>query len=337
MIEVKGNSGIVAKILADSVNQQGNRLVTYELTYPRIIHSELLTHKMLCSNSASSRAIPFNKMAEQLTARPVRFGQANKGMQDTGENFHAPVEGSWGESKVSPNIAWEDYCDQALRAAKAFYDAGYHKQVYNRLTEPFQMMKTVISGTEWNNFFWLRLDSATDPTLYELARCMQEAIGESLPRFLKAGQYHLPYVELSIEGNSHGYFIEDTDKPEGVFEKRWMEIGLKEAIKVSCARTAAVSFRNEDYGLQKCLEVYARLINSDRVHASATQHAATPMETFTYGPLESQSWGVNHPHGPSTWEPGVSHSDRQGQLWSAQYRGWIMHRKLIPNENYTVK
>jgi hypothetical protein len=30
--------------------------------------------------------------------------------------------------------------------------------------------------------------------------------------------------------------------------------------------------------------------------------------------------------------PGITHQDREGQLWSGNLRGWIQHRKLIPNE-----
>jgi hypothetical protein len=344
MIEIKGKAGIVAKILADSINEQGNRLTTYELTYPRIIHSELLTHKMLCSNSASSRAIPFAKMAEQLTARPVRFGQANPGMQDKGEDFVAPVRGTWGEAKVPPEEAWNDAKVAAIFMANNFHKAGYHKQVYNRLTEPFQMMKTVISGTEWDNFFWLRDDEMADPTLAELARCMREVKDVSTPELLKAGEWHLPYMDIIRDSNGKRCYVIDlvrklvhTSGDEFLEERSYTELTLEQAIKVSCARTAAVSFRNEDYGLEKCLEVYARLIGDERKHASAMQHAATPMQPETN---QWVSWTdaydkrENIVSCPDTWQPGVSHATRDGKLWSAQYCGFIMHRKLIPGENY---
>lgn len=334
MIEVKGKAGIVAKILADSVNEQGNRLVTYEITYPRIIHSELLTHKMLCSNSASSRAIPFAKMAEQLTASPVRFGQSNPGMQDKGEDYYSEHLGYYGKDynlddkwfKQTPEAAWDMAQRKALIQASKFHAAGYHKQVYNRLTEPFQMMKTVISGTEWDNFFWLRNDKAADPTLHELARCMQEARYESVPQLLKAGEWHLPYVENSFYNSEQFYGVEDS-------EDILQHVSLEEAIKVSCARTAAVSFRNEDYDLEKCLEVYARLIGDERKHASAMAHAATPMQHPLYqSSCNGSCYGFNI---ECDWEDGVSHMTRDGKLWSAQYCGFVMHRKTIPGENYT--
>lgn len=342
MVEIKGKAGIVVKVLADSINEQGNRLTTFELIYARLIHSEILTHKMLCSNSASSRAIPFAKMAEQLTALPVRFGQANPGMQDKGEDFIEPVE-LWTDGigigddgyfyNYSPNDAWFLARSDAMQHAMAFYNAGYHKQVYNRLTEPFQMMKTIISGTEWDNFFWLRNDSAADPTIAELARCMQEARDESIPQLLKAGEWHLPYVDkynlVKGVGYKQVFYIGDSLGEHTI-------LTLDQAIKVSCARTAAISFRNEDYGLEKCLEVYARLIGDERKHASAMQHAATPMhkKVENIGTHMTRKDYINIPSDPSSWEKGISHSDRSRKLWSAQYEGWIMHRKTIPGENY---
>lgn len=333
MIEIKGKAGIVAKILADSISPSGVRLISYELTYPRIIHSELLTHKMLCSNSASSRAIPFAKMAKQLTARPVRFGQANPGMQDKGEDFDAlvadPQRKEYGV-RLAPEAAWEQAKDDALEWAKRFYSAQYHKQVYNRLTEPFQMMKTVLSGTEFENFFWLRNHEAADPTLHELARCMFEAREQSKPVELKAGEWQLPYVTVARRFDGKRVYLINEDSEYGPDE-----ISLEDAIKVSCARTAAVSFRNEDYGLEKCLEVYDKLVGDERKHASAMQHAATPMSD-EYLPRNTISTvALNVPHDSSTWQKGISHVDREGNLWSGQFKNWIMHRKTIEGENYS--
>lgn len=336
MIEIKGKHGVVVKIVCDSISEAGIRLITYELVYQRMVHSELLTHGMLVRNAASSRAIPFNKMAEQLTARPVRFGQANPGMQDKGEDYKASIDGEYNQrherfDQITPEEAWHRAKEDALDWSERFYKAGYHKQVYNRLTEPFQMMKTVLSGTELENFFWLRNHGAADPTLEELARCMHEARVQSVPRALKSGQWHLPYVAY-LGGVEEGWeYYEDLPETheEGYLLKGFTKkLSLEEAIKVSCARTAAVSFRNEDYGLEKCLEVYARLIGDERKHASAMQHAATPMHENSF-PLDT-----NTSYLPDTWQEGVSHADRNGQLWSAQFKGWIMWRKTIAGENY---
>jgi len=198
--------------------------------------------------------------------------------------------------------------------------------VYNRLTEPFQMMKTVISATEWENFFWLRNDKAADPTLEEVARSMYEAREQSVPTLLKAGDWHLPYVVTTThEGlGCQEFWIDNYD---GV------AITPREAIKVSAARTAAVSFRNEDYGLEKCLQVYDKLVGDQRKHASAMAHQATPMKETCWVIGSYIDNDVNCPDNPYSWESGISHADREGNLWSAQFKGWIMHRKLIEGEN----
>ena len=323
MIEVKGKCGISAKIILDSVSAvTGDRMVTMEIEYPRIILSELNTHRMLSKNSASSRAIPFDKMVENLKGIPVRFGQANKGMQDKGVDYKGLVKGSWGQIGVDPEVAWEDYKNQAVQASKAFKEAGYHKQVYNRITEPFQMMKTVISGTEWANFFWLRCDEAADPSLQELANCMKKAYDMSTPRTLQAGEWHLPYVPTMWRASGQKFLLEGTQ----------LFIKTEDAIKVSCARACAVSFRNTDYGLENSKEVYQRLISDSKIHGSALEHAAQVMEDS----WEDYNDGhpLNMPDQPDTWQKGISHVDRNGNLWSGNIRGFIQFRKTIEGENH---
>jgi thymidylate synthase ThyX len=91
--KVTSQDGLVSArvVLASRVEWLPTQITTMELEYPRIIHSEFMTHRMFSRNAASSRAIPFYKMKEQLEARPVRFGQANKGMQDKGEDYDGRV------------------------------------------------------------------------------------------------------------------------------------------------------------------------------------------------------------------------------------------------------
>jgi hypothetical protein len=233
--------------------------------------------------------------------------------------------------ETDPEQAWECAKSDAVEWAKAYYEAGYHKQVYNRLLEPFQMMKTVLSGTELENFFWLRDHEAADPTLAELARVMNEARKASIPKSLDAGEWHLPYVDTiwvkteSDEFPRQAFFMDD------------VEIPLDVAIKVSCARCAAVSYRNEGYGLEKSLEVYDRLVGDEKKHASAFEHCATPVREWGYYPSSARpgcNFEQNHPWVPYTWEEGITHVDRQGKLWSGNLKGWRQYRKLIPGENY---
>lgn len=329
MITIEGKCGIKATMLADSISAAGIRMMTMEIEYPRLILAELNTHRDKSRNSFSSRAVPFEKMLKSLNGRPVRFGEANPGMQDKGEDFEAliPVTGFDDTYEFTSEEVWDMAKTDAITYAGLFYKAGYHKQVYNRLLEPFQMMKTVISGTEWDNFFWLRDDEMADPTLAELARCMREVKDKSTPVLLQAGEWHLPYLDSIV--THRGRLYGDIDN-EGDLH----EFSLEEAIKVSCARCAAVSYRNEGYGLEKCLELYDRLVGSDKKHASALEHCATPMidSGLTSGNVVVAD--SNDPMFPKTWEDGISHVDRKGQLWSGNLRGFIQHRKTIKGENY---
>lgn len=348
MIVVKGKGGIVVKVIAHSISEMGVQLYTFEIQYPRLILAELNTHRMLSKNSSSSRAIPFLKMLDQLDGEPVRYGAANPGMQDKGVDHTDAVKYDedgriW---KYRPAVAWAHAKKDAIKHAKAFCQAGYHKQVYNRLTEPFQMMKTVVSATEIDNFFWLRDDDAADPTLRELAKCMREAVAQSKPVLLKSGEWHLPYVDYFEELDGYEmpdrqvygpkqYYIGKIQWGGGEVDPNFQFITLEEAIKVSCSRCAAVSYRNEGYGLAKSLELYDRLVGSDKKHASALEHCATPMKPHCYEPTVLKGLkAVNVPTLPATWEAGISHMDRQSKLWSGNFKGFIQYRKLVPGENY---
>jgi hypothetical protein len=316
-VKVTGKNGVSALVLAHSTQYHQKDIFSVEATYPRIVHAELLTHRMLSRCSSSSRAIPFAKMLEALQGMPVRFGKANPGMQDTGIDHDAPVY--LNKFRMTPQEAWLHARDVVSQIALAFYAEGYHKQIYNRFLEPFQMIKTVITATEWNNFFWLRDDVAADPTLQELARCIKRAKELSVPMLLRHGEWHLPYVEVKMPAleDSVYYYIDDSDP-----------LLPSQARQVSSARTAAVSFRNVEYGLTKSEEVFARLVGDERKHGSALEHQATPMQSYLIS-----SYGTNNPQYPETWEDGISHMDKEGRLWSGNFCGWIQHRKLIPGEN----
>jgi hypothetical protein len=203
----------------------------------------------------------------------------------------------------------------------------------------------VVSATEWNNFYWLRNDVAADPSLQELARCMQEAREQSRPMTLHPGEWHLPYVECYRVRDSEGnvklrYHIElETvnfpwperieEYPNGFPATRIQVLSTEEAIKVSAARSAAVSFRNVDYGLEKSIEVYDRLVGDERKHGSAMEHAGSPMQATRQG----SNTDTNFPTSPLSWERGVSHVDKDYNLWSGNFKGFVQHRKTISGEN----
>lgn len=179
---------IKTEILTDSVNTAGDRLTTMRLRYPRFIHAEVMTHRVFSRNARSSRAVPVERMIEEVLtdpAMPVRWGSNKPGMQDGGE-WDAPVGGS------EPADAWWRAAEEAARRARMFHEAGYHKQVVNRLLEPFLHIDVIVSATEWENFFALRCHPDADPTMRALACAMRAEMNWSAPRELGDGEWHLP-------------------------------------------------------------------------------------------------------------------------------------------------
>ena len=147
---------IQAKIVADSITKQGNRLTTMEIVFPRYILAELNTHRMLSKNSASSRAIPFSKMVKEIEERPFipyAWQLNHKGMQGTEylENSHLIEEAT---------RLWLKARDNAVMSATLLNGSvggkAVTKQLCNRLLEPFMYHKVLVSGTEFENFMALR-------------------------------------------------------------------------------------------------------------------------------------------------------------------------------------
>ena len=201
-IKVVGKGGISATIIAHSKSVvDGSEVLTYECEVHRYVWAECLTHRLFSRNAASSRAIPVAKMIELVEnspAVPIHWGKNRAGMQAKEEHNHV-VEldwdswedlGIWGTREQ----AWFEARDNGILKAHSFNEAGYHKQIVNRLLEPFQMIKVVVTATEWDNFFWLRFHDKAQPEIYELARCMLAAKKRSVPEVLNVGEWHTPYV-----------------------------------------------------------------------------------------------------------------------------------------------
>jgi hypothetical protein len=299
---------ITARILADSIAPNGTRMTTMEIEYPRFILAELNTHRMLSKNSASSRAIPVRAMHEQIKAAPagpVYWGKNQAGMQ--------AKEELTGNDLGDAGFIWKRAMEDALHWAWALADrVGLHKQIANRITEPWMTMKTVISGTEWANFFWLRDHPDAQPEIAELAKKMRQAYDASTPQLLKPGEWHVPYVrtDRSLIDNSICYYDNNGD-----------DLTADEARVISASCCAQVSYRKNDDTLAKAQKIFHQLIESEPAHASPVEHQATPMDYDTMCSFE-----------PEIWEPGVTHVSANSDLWSGNLRGWIQHRKLIRNE-----
>ena len=294
---------ISATIIKDSINNSGTRITTFELEYPRFIHSEVMTHRMFSRNSASSRAIPISKVIEQVKtnpAQPVHWGKNQSGMQAKEELQDIP--------KVAARDSWLCAAEEMASRAKILSDIGLHKQVVNRLLEPFQIMKVIVTATEWKNFFWLRDHPDAQPEIQELARKMKGAYDYSEPDYLEETMWHLPYVSTKLEP-----LIGYLDFKQTYWLDEETEISLEDALMISCSCCAQVSYRKLDTSLEKAKDIYKKLVESEPVHASAFEHCAKVPERF------------------DDWVSGMTHEDQFGKWWSGNFKNWVQYRQLIPN------
>lgn len=295
---------ISAKIIAHSIAPNGQMIVTWELEYPRFIHGEFMTHRLFSRNAASSRAIPVATIINQVRndpAMPIHWGENQAGMQAKNVLSDALTH--------SAKYLWKKAANFAADIAEGLTKIGLHKQATNRILEPFQTMKTVMTATCMDNFFWLRNHEDAQPEIKELARLMWEALQASVPVELKAGEWHVPYYGF-------GYWRANSS---GVVD--FNEHTLEEALAISSSCCAQVSYRKLDDTLEKAQMVYKRLVESEPVHASPFEHQATPVFHAK----------INKDAMASGWEKGITHVDRAGNFWSGNFIGWIQHRQLIPN------
>ena len=293
-------TNISAKVICDSVSPDGVRITTLEIEYPRFIHGEFMTHRTLSKNSSSSRAIPIQKMLDQIEnnmAIPIYWGKNKSGMQAVEE------VSKFDEAKSVLN--WERSFNYTKDRVLDMVDIGLHKQVPNRLTEPFQMMKVVVTGTDWDNFFNLRIHPDAQPEICMLAYKIYKAIEESDPVKLRVRDWHLPYVNIGWNGKGDITYFNDA----------FDVIDLEDAIKISASCCAQVSYRNTDMSLEKADKIFNMLIKSDVLHASCFEHLATP--------IRSQEGLING------WDFGITHQNKQGQLFSGNLRGWISYRQQL--------
>lgn len=273
---------ISAKIILDSIGPSRIRLTTFELTYPRFVHSELMTHRAFSRNAASSRAIPFEKTVAQVKrspAMPIFWGRNQKGMQAWEELDDVPRGTlpasqceSWADMEENLSTRelakerWLTARNAAIAQAEHLHTLGLHKQIVNRVLEPWLHMTTLVSATDWNNFFFLRTHRDAQPEFRELARCMWKEYKDGEPKELEDGEWHLPFIQE-----------EDIDRAL----KLWtLSVASEQLRKVSTGRCARVSYLTHDgkRDLLKDIDLHDRLLKGrdggEPMHMSPFEHVA---------------------------------------------------------------
>jgi thymidylate synthase ThyX len=241
-------NGYSARVLADSVSPASIRLTTLEVRFPRFVLSEFNTHRVVSKNSSSSRAVPTNKMIERVLqdpAMPLEWGVNKPGMSASESLAPAQAE----EAKRE----WLRARDSAVEHVRVLQQFNVHKQVINRVLEPFMWHTVIATATEWSNFFLLRCAPAAQPEIRAAAMAMRDALADSTPRLVDVGEWHLPLVQ-------------DDERA----------IPIEDLKKISAARCARVSYLTHDgkRDIDKDVELCERLLGER--HLSPFEHVATP-------------------------------------------------------------
>lgn len=354
------------KIIADSISPTGKRLTTFEVTFPRIVLAEAKTHRVfsgldgnvetdfnnlginddknLSRNSASSRAIPFIRQLQKVEKDPFipeRFPINNKGMQPTTYYTAENNLQKYRQCEYLWLAARDSAVESAALLAETYEEDGspglsVHKQIVNRLLEPFMWHTAIITATEFNNFFSQRCDENAQYEIKRIADLMYEAyhladnvgaefISCKQPELeicarkeLKEGEWHLPYIyeddwkimrELTTFGNSCDPVIFTP-----INTPIHKEIILNQLKAISVARCARVSYLNQNgkRDLQSDLDLYFRFVEGN--HWSPFEHVATP----------------HLGHDLEKFNEGHSYNKKD-----KNFIGWKQFRSSFKNENVT--
>lgn len=299
-----------ARIEKDSITQYGERLTTFVVTFPRMVLAEFNTHKMISKSSASSRAIPVQKQIDRLYKdpfEPVSWGKNQKGMQ--AEEDLTPPEA------LKAHDLWNEAMDSAIKAAELLLDLGVHKQITNRLLEPFMWHTVIATGTEWSNFFHLRDNKMAQPEIQKIAGMMNELYRSSRPKLLGDGDWHLP-------------FWGPEEDPSGAWS-------IDERVKISAGRSARVSHLNHDGIRDPSADIKLAKTLMGNGHMAPWEHVARPMSGAERVLFCEKRWFANpNPRAPaeSIFDQGMPWQAGEDQYFLGNFNGWVQARKLIYGE-----
>lgn len=327
---------IKAEIIADSKNEFGDRITTFVLTFPRFILAELNTHRAFSRNSASSRAIPFRKMVEMVENDPfipIKWMKEHKGMQGseylTGDFEINEAKATWliardkaiHEAKNLSRIeVTKQICNRLLEPFlwhtaivtatefENFFElrCPQYEFIWDHTeTKIYKSRKDLIAdGAPYlkdkvnDDLFWLKLNKGQGEIhISLLAEAMWDAMNESTPKQLKAGEWHIPFGDnLNNDQVSELYYeVINQDLPYPVISSL-----IETKIKIATARCARVSYMTFDGEIdyEKDIKLHDQLLESG--HFSPFEHCAKAMSEEDYG-------------------------------WSGNFRGFVQYRKILEN------
>lgn len=298
------------KVIADSVNQDEDRLITWSVTFPRYVLAEFNTHGMLSRNSASSRAIPGEIQIQRVRTTPFvpfYWGRRQAGMvadAEVPESVQAACRRAW----INASRAAAAYAEDMILPIDEG-GMGLHKQVPSRLLEPFLWHTAIVTATEVRNFFNLRTHKAAAPEIRRIAEMMYETYAAHTPRELVPGDWHLPLVD-------------DEDRALS-------GTGL-ELAKVSANRCKRVSFAK----LLATRPIQEEIIGCDDMirsgHMSPLQHPARAFTEDERVAVRELRWFLER---QIHWPEDLRRELLLRAGYVGQYKGFVMLRKTIPGED----
>ncbi len=285
------DSKITAKIILDSIcptSKGKSRLITVQTTSPKWLDAEIEKHRMLSSNSSSSRALPVKAQLDAVATDPyipqdVRHPE--KGMQG-----HERIEHPRGFELMVKDLASQTVSLLKLREAST----QYHKQHVNRYLEPFSIQSKVITGNyeAFQGMLKLRMSKFADPAIQRWAEAVDAAIKLSEPQKLGEWMWHLPYIDIEEMGE-----VED----------------IRTLCLMSAARCAKVSYKNEGntYPIAKEVKFAERLLRDQ--HMSPFEHQAKPFPVV----VETHT----------AWPDGMTALSRSMEPLSGNLKHWVQFRQ----------
>lgn len=345
---------INAEIIADSLAPNGSRCTTFVLTMPRIVLAEFNTHRMLSRNSASSRAVPFDKMVERVENNPfipIKWMKDHSGMQGdeywteedlVKDNVKEVPEWLSGDVTMPQYLenVWLSERDEAVKHASVLNGDNITKQFCNRLLEPFMWHTVIATGTEWENFFALRAHEAAEIHIQGLAFKMLELYNENTPVSLEAGEWHIPFGD-KFDTDRLGMVVakEGAMAFEGIAADKDLDPLEVPKVKIATARCARVSYINyegkDDY--EADIKLHDRL--SSLGHWSPFEHCAKAMnEREYYSHIRDDDFmpsKLPDDDGLAIRGNNVYPKDSKKFGWSGNLKGFIQYRKMFEGENKT--
>lgn len=295
---------ITAEVLKKSrVEGTNDVAVTWLIELPRIILAELNTHRVFSRNVQSSRAVPLSASITVLLDDPfVPLSWAkNRGGMSANEDLR-PFKGHFSRA------VWKSAMYFNVASAWILGKVGLHKQYANRLLEPFSYTKAVVTTTEVENFFNLRISPAAQPEFAALATVMRDAMMVAPEQVLKPGEWHLPFItEFDMTNEIYLQPFSDT------------KVGSMRNLMISSSVAAQVSYRKADRTFMKASAIFSKLTEKGQEHASPFEHQL--MAPISYHPEEEDGW--------------THISCQTGEMWSGNVRGFIQLRQKLQRNNWS--